>query len=376
MRLKKNKKGVYYVLLKYQGKRGRKKISMRTKNIDEAALRIKELDLENVERAAQMKLIRKDVLAKMVLQEHITIAAAIEKWREWQTIRVSPTTLQHTYEVLLRFAKAVGVNKTVVEVQGADVDKFINEPCPRKAATRKWHLSIIIGLFKYLRSHGFTMEDICLDVRVRMEDLTFEQKEPKKAGPFSEEDYERLKGESKRMEAKWSRKRHHLQSFLCQADDDRTRKNLTKRIDAIDRLVRRVHFWRDVMEIAWETGLRLGDIINLESRSLTVYPGFITVWTEKTNRRVKVKVSDALYTKLTSNTLENYMFPEWRKVPIGHLTVEFCRHVDRAKIGHGSFHSFRYAYIQRAKAAGVPLNQIRQDVGHATEKMTEHYATG
>ena len=39
-----------------------------------------------------------------------------------------------------------------------------------------------------------------------------------------------------------------------------------------------------------------------------------------------------------------------------------------------SFHSLRHTFCSMAVSAGIPMDVIRQIVGHATTKMTEHYS--
>jgi integrase len=75
-----------------------------------------------------------------------------------------------------------------------------------------------------------------------------------------------------------------------------------------------------------------------------------------------------------------YLFPEEAECARNprlraKLSVQFARLCVKAGIeGEGkSFHSLRHTYVTAAAKAGIPIEHISQNVGHASISMTRQY---
>jgi integrase len=131
----------------------------------------------------------------------------------------------------------------------------------------------------------------------------------------------------------------------------------------------------------WETGLRLGDICQLEW-SCFDRPHEVIVWTDKRNKRVAVPVSPELSLLLTGIPVQDdgiYLFPEQRATLLdpdrrAGLSVYFKRHCERAGIKDKSFHSLRHAFVQTHREHGETWKHIAQAIGHSCEETTKGYA--
>jgi integrase len=137
-------------------------------------------------------------------------------------------------------------------------------------------------------------------------------------------------------------------------------------------------FWYCAIAIGRYTGLRLGDICNLEWDCFTE-PGKMKVWTNKSNTAVLLPLDrfPALQDAVAMIPYQDqtYCFPEKREVindprRRAYVSVQFSRICARLRIVGKSFHCLRHTY---ASAETTGLEQIAKDLGHHSTKVTEGY---
>jgi integrase len=356
---------------------------MRTRSRDEAQLRADELGLEDIEAASQIKHIRRDVLTKMVLSERITVTEAIERFGEYSTPRMTPAAVQMFMANLVAWSNMMRLaDKHVQDIPVNDIDGWINSDDGRKASTRRKTLSVVRQFYKFLIHQGLACEDQTEGIRVKMEKLSMDQKESHKHGPFTDEEYMRIMQHLHQKLLLSVRRAEQFLYYKSKAEADGcSTLAFNDRLREVREEIDHDQMWIDMLEIGWESGLRFGDVFQLETKSFTMNHCYVTVWTDKTDARVQVKIPDALHKRIVESRCQNGKFLFMTKP--GELTESKRTSMSRTfrflrrklKIDHGSFHSLRYSYLRRMKEAGVPLFQIQQDVGHASEKMTERYAT-
>ena len=51
----------------------------------------------------------------------------------------------------------------------------------------------------------------------------------------------------------------------------------------------------------------------------------------------------------------------------------FTRRLAAAKIQHRKFHALRHSHAIHALQAGIPINEVRDQLGHCDVSVTEHY---
>src|SRR4030095_11580015 len=70
------------------------------------------------------------------------------------------------------------------------------------------------------------------------------------------------------------------------------------------------------------------------------------------------------------------LFPNLRKTPVSARSAEFCRRCRVVGIKGVSLHSYRYAWAERARAAGYPERWAQNALGHNSRAVHEAYARG
>lgn len=150
---------------------------------------------------------------------------------------------------------------------------------------------------------------------------------------------------------------------------------------------------RTLFSIGLYTGLRLVDCCKLKWKDVDLERRLMKVTPVKTRRygvSVTIPMHPVLWTELKTRSMalaepgseSEYVCPSlvrWYDNGRGHDRLG--KVFDKAGIGRKadgrvavSFHSLRHTFVSMSVSAGVPLDVVRQIVGHASTKMTEHYS--
>ena len=305
---------------------------------------VKEAGLNQVEAAARTHRLTAEGVTRILAGKRITIEKAIAAWVKGMTeVNRSPRTVQNSLEVVTRWATDTGLlQSSPMSVTSQHINGWINRPDPRVGfSTRHITQSILRKFLEFCTHQGWNMGNQAARDRasVNMNLLSHEQKETTERHPFTKGDVSKL---------------------LRDLEEP---------------------FWKFAVRIGWETGLRLGDICQLEW-SCFDRPDEVIVWTDKRNRRVAVLISEELSHLLTEIPMQDakYIVPEQRATLLdpkrrAGLSVYFKRHCERAGIEGKSFHSLRHAFVQTHREHGETWEQIAQAIGHACIDTTRGYAT-
>jgi integrase len=277
--------------------------------------------------------------SKTLFDQVVTLRSAAQEWADWlhATGRSQRTVHQYRF-ILWPWLKTVQ-DRTPSSVAESDLSGWINRlDCQDKLATRAAKLAAARSLFDFCAAKGWSVGNPAKLVRVNMALMRHSQKEPKERTPF-------------------------------------TREEIHKLVEGC-----RDPFWRAAIRIGQMTGLRLGDIAQLEWASVAK-PGFVICWTDKRNRRVEVPVAtDRMAAVLDeiSKTDPTHLFPGARHIILdndrrSYLSIQFGRLCRRAGIAGKSFHCLRYTYAHAQAEAGKPLWYIARRMGHSNTHMTSHY---
>ena len=140
--------------------------------------------------------------------------------------------------------------------------------------------------------------------------------------------------------------------------------------------------------IGANTGMRIGDCATLKWSDIDLKNDLIRVKTEKTGAKVSIPILKELREELqkipASKRKETYVLQQISKVNnVSELMVDHFRKAGietSVKVKEGrkarpfkTFHSLRSNFITMCAESGVSLEIIKSVVGHATQKMTEHY---
>lgn len=131
----------------------------------------------------------------------------------------------------------------------------------------------------------------------------------------------------------------------------------------------------ELVALVLNSGLRQGEIFQLEDSQITDNFGFISLPPEvtKTDRGREVPILDAARPII----MERYkkgggrLFPHW--TTIGAMAQAFTRAVKRAKLGRVRFHDLRHTFAALYLRKGGRLNDLADILGHTNIQTTREF---
>ncbi|MGH9825804.1 MAG: tyrosine-type recombinase/integrase, partial [Blastocatellia bacterium] len=138
---------------------------------------------------------------------------------------------------------------------------------------------------------------------------------------------------------------------------------------------------RNMVILAINSGLRVSEILKLKIEHVDFHRDVLYIKGTKTDEDREVPLNDVtrqLLTKLVMRAQgqgDDYVFTNPR-TSTRYLTMKTAWHsaCRQAGIRDLRFHDLRHTFGTRAADAGVPLNAIRDVMGHKSTAMTERYA--
>lgn len=138
---------------------------------------------------------------------------------------------------------------------------------------------------------------------------------------------------------------------------------------------------REIMTFALNTGMRQGEILNLQWQDVDFTRGTLMVMKSKNGTRRTIPLNSTVYELLAAKqaaagTSSGPVF----KTPLGNtlqvrfLVREFCEARDRAGIPDFRFHDMRHTFATRLVQRGIDLYKVQRLLGHKTGTMTQRYA--
>ena len=265
------------------------------------------------------------------------ITKALDRYLEWdEAIGNSDNTINNKYYEVHRFMDDTGIRR-LSKVNEVAIHNWINKSGGETTVgTRRFKLSCIKMFLNYCLAKGWIRGNPAILVRIDIRAVRHAQRETKKKMAFDKAEYQYI---LKNAEGK---------------------------------------FWRAAIILGVETGLRLGDIIQLEWDCFTQRS--VNVWTDKKDKRVSLPMSDELRDVIKSlpKTNKHYLFPAQRKEFLegnrAKFSMQFKRFLKKMEIDGKSFHCTRVTFATWAKKAGGNLAKIAEDLGHtSTKTTTKHY---
>ena len=264
-----------------------------------------------------------------------------------EAVGKAPKTIENTWREVDSFLHfsifSVGV-ESVEEIDEFLLNSYINEPEKETTiGTRRYKLSALRTFLSYCVKKGWRKGNPAALVRVNIRKVPHRKREAKKKEAFTPDE---------------------IKYIVANTDG----------------------FWRAAILIALETGLRIGDIVQLEWDCFT--HDSITVWTDKRDKRVELKMSLRLHKTIACLPCfdEDYLFPEQM---LDYLSPEeggrgkrtwfpvtFKRMMKDFGIEGKTFHSLRVTHASRRKQKGDDVEKIAKDLAHSSSKTTKkHYIT-
>lgn len=142
-------------------------------------------------------------------------------------------------------------------------------------------------------------------------------------------------------------------------------------------------FWRDAIVIAWNTGLRLADVAQLEWTEINLVTKAVKLEPQKTGRYgtiVEIPMADELFTMLAARVVEpaheKWVLPDmarqYQECP-ELLSVQFGRLCKKAHVEGKSFHCFRHAFITRMLSHGIPAPIVSSMTGQTLKIIMGYF---
>jgi integrase len=154
--------------------------------------------------------------------------------------------------------------------------------------------------------------------------------------------------------------------------------------------------WKGAIMVAFYTGARLRDVVNMRWESVDLQGKWISFQVGKTKQRLTLPMHHALHDFLLElaapDSGKAFLFPSLAGKGTGGksgLSMAFARIMERAKVraevvrkragekGRSvnslSFHSFRHTLTSIMANAGIPVEVRQKFTGHASAEMNQHY---
>ena len=336
-------------------------------------------------------LTRKTV-ARLTIGRNATMSDLKSEWIEWlQANNLTRTTVARYSTTFDDWIEKMNLSsKLPSEVGWKELDGYINSSdAGKKKATRLVHLYALRSFFMFCVGAGYSSSNPPALCKVKIEGMPHEDRETSSSKPFEEPQIFRLLASIKALKeellsAKNSNRYHGLRLRVFRETSEQRIQWLT--------------FWYAAVIIAYETGLRLGDVCKLEWSCFATDPGLMVVWTDKRDKRISIPISPLLDEAIRSiqPTDAQWVFPEVKEIYNHHqgaVSKNFERTLEKTGFsGAGySFHSIRHTFVTRmvrnlsieakttVTGGVIPpsrdeiLKQIGKMVGHSSIETTKIY---
>lgn len=127
-------------------------------------------------------------------------------------------------------------------------------------------------------------------------------------------------------------------------------------------------------ELLWETGGAQSDVAELSWDNVNSEKGVLVYHRKKTGEKCQLSIGASLSELLLKLPQSGYFFPHLRTIEAKHRSCEFKRRCRILKIEGVSLHCYRYAWAQRAFAAGYPERFAQAALGHKSKAIHWAYA--
>jgi integrase len=131
---------------------------------------------------------------------------------------------------------------------------------------------------------------------------------------------------------------------------------------------------RAFYELCWHLGGSQSDVARLDARDVDWKRGVVSFFRAKTGTPQIVRMGGGLAAVLRSLPAEGPLFPALAAKNERQRAALFQAICRRLKITGISLHSYRYAWAERAKAAGYPERFAQEALGHNSKAVHRAYA--
>jgi integrase len=132
--------------------------------------------------------------------------------------------------------------------------------------------------------------------------------------------------------------------------------------------------WKLYLELLWETGAAQTDAATLKAEDIDWQARTITYFRQKTGTRAQITLSQKLETVLSHLPTLGALFPRLAPEAAHVRSKRFAYQCRLAGIPDVTLHGYRYAWAERANAAGMPERFAQAALGHSSTAVHHAYA--
>jgi integrase len=127
-------------------------------------------------------------------------------------------------------------------------------------------------------------------------------------------------------------------------------------------------------QLCWHLGASQGDVANLKGEDVDWKDNTVSFRRKKTGVPVIVRLGSEALNLFKDLPSEGVLFPYLSTVRAGDRATEFRQRCRQLGIEGVTLHSYRYAWAERAKAAGYPERFAMENLGHNSKAVHRAYA--
>ena len=131
---------------------------------------------------------------------------------------------------------------------------------------------------------------------------------------------------------------------------------------------------RAFYQLAWHVGAAQGDLSGLTAENIDWEQRVLSFSRKKTGSIALLRFGDEVEAILRTLPTSGPLFPYLRTVRASDRATEFKQRCALAGIRGVTLHSYRYAWAERAKAAGYPERFAQEALGHNSQAVHRAYA--
>ena len=132
--------------------------------------------------------------------------------------------------------------------------------------------------------------------------------------------------------------------------------------------------WNLYLQLLWETGAAQTDAAILKAEDIDWSARTITYFRKKTGTRAQITISKKLETVLSHLPTVGALFPRISQEEAHVRSKRFAYQSLLAGISDITLHCYRYAWAERANAAGMPERFAQAALGHSSTAVHQAYA--
>ena len=133
---------------------------------------------------------------------------------------------------------------------------------------------------------------------------------------------------------------------------------------------------RSIVLVAGETGMRRSEIRNMRWNDIDFAERSIRIPTRKNHEFLVLPMTERVYQLLLLRREQSRRatVTDVRVLPFVDIKKALSGAAKRAGVGHVTLHMLRHTFATRLRERGVPLDRIKELLGHRTMAMTLRYA--